>query len=48
MQEDGTYVTNGWKQDNEKWYYFDENSLMVTSQETPDGYYVNSEGVWEQ
>ncbi|RJW46159.1 choline-binding protein [Clostridiales bacterium TF09-2AC] len=48
MQEDGAYVTNGWKQDNEKWYYFDENSLMVTSQETPDGYYVNSEGVWEQ
>lgn len=47
-QEDGSYVTNTWKQINGKWYYFDENSLMVTNQETPDGYYVNSDGIWEQ
>lgn len=46
-QDDGTYVTSSWKEENDKWYYFDENSLMVTNKETPDGYYVNSEGVWE-
>ena len=45
---DGTYVTNAWKQVDEKWYYFNENSLMVTDQTTPDGYYVNADGVWIQ
>ncbi len=45
-QEDGTYVTNAWVQDNGNWYYFNEDSLMVTEQETPDGYYVNSDGIW--
>ena len=47
-QEDGTYVTNAWKQVDGNWYYFDENSLMATDQTTPDGYYVNADGVWEQ
>ena len=47
-KEDGAYVTNAWIQDNGNWYYFDENSLMVTEQETPDGYYVNADGVWMQ
>ncbi|MCH1953304.1 choline-binding protein [Enterocloster sp. OA13] len=45
-QEDGAYVTNAWKQADGKWYYFDENSLMVIDQQTPDGYNVNSDGVW--
>lgn len=45
-KEDGTYVTNAWIQDKGNWYYFDENSLMITNQETPDGYYVNADGVW--
>lgn len=44
--EDGSYVTNAWKQDADgKWYYFDENSLMLINQTTPDGYYVGSDGV---
>ena len=47
-QEDGTYVTNAWKQVDGKWYYFNESSLMVTDQTTPDGYYVNADGVWIQ
>lgn len=47
-QEDGTYVTNAWKQIDGNWYYFDGNSLMVTNQQTPDGYYVNSDGIWMQ
>lgn len=47
--EDGSYVTNAWKQDTDgKWYYFDEASLMVTNQTTPDGYYVGADGVWNE
>ena len=47
-QEDGAYVTNAWKQIDGNWYYFDENAIMVKDQETPDGYYVNADGVWLQ
>lgn len=47
--EDGSYVTSAWKQTADgKWYYFNENSLMVTDQTTPDGYQVGSDGVWIQ
>lgn len=47
--DDGSYVTNDWKQDADgKWYYFDESSRMVTEQTTPDGYYVGADGVWVQ
>lgn len=46
---DGNYVTNGWKQTNDgKWYYFDATSRMMTSVTTPDGYYVDADGVWDQ
>ncbi|HFL3190044.1 TPA: hypothetical protein ACG3IT_003837, partial [Clostridioides difficile] len=35
------------KQDTDgKWYYFGGDSLMVTSQTTPDGYHVDKDGVW--
>lgn len=45
---DGSYVTNAWKQDsNGKWYYFNEASLMVVNQNTPDGYYVGNDGIWD-
>ena len=45
--EDGSYVTNAWMQDSDgKWYYFNESSLMVTNQTTPDGYYVDFDRVW--
>ena len=46
--EDGSYVTNTWKLINGNWYYFDENSLMLANQNTPDGYYVDSEGIWKE
>lgn len=46
--DDGTYVTNAWIEDNGKWYYFGEDSFMLKEQDTPDGYYVNSDGVWVQ
>lgn len=45
---DGSYVTNSWKQDADgKWYYFNENSQMMSAATTPDGYYVDSDGVWD-
>lgn len=44
---DGSYVTNGWKQTADgKWYYFDESSLMLKDATTPDGFYVDDNGVW--
>lgn len=44
-QEDGAYVINAQKQIDGNWYYFDENTIMITNQETPDGYYVNADGI---
>ena len=41
-------LSNVWKQIDGNWYYFDENAIMVKDQETPDGYYVNADGVWLQ
>lgn len=44
---DGSYVTNAWKQTADgKWYYFDESSLMMKDAVTPDGHYVDADGVW--
>ena len=51
---DGTYVKNDWE-----WidgngdgiaecYYFDEDGWMLTDTTTPDGYYVNENGMWMQ
>ena len=47
-QADGSYVTNGWFQAPDgKWYYFNENSIMLASTTTPDGYYVDASGAWD-
>ena len=46
-QEDGTYLTNSWKQDPDgKWYYLNEDGWMLKDTTTPDGYYVDANGIW--
>lgn len=46
-QEDGTYLTNSWKQDPDgKWYYLNEDGWMLKDTTTPDGYYVDGNGIW--
>ena len=47
MQADGSYLTNGWAQSADGgWYYLGADGLMLTSQSTPDGYYVDENGLW--
>lgn len=47
---DGTYLTNCWYQSPASglWYYMGADGYMLTNTTTPDGYYVNGEGVWTQ
>lgn len=47
---DGTYLTNAWYQspDSGLWYYMGADGYMLTNTTTPDGHYVNAEGVWVQ
>ena len=42
----------GWFQINGKWYYFKDVSdgtrgIMLRNQKTPDGYFVDENGVWK-
>ena len=47
-QEDGTYLTNAWRQDsNGIWYYLNEDGWMLKDTNTPDGYHVDAKGVWD-
>ncbi len=47
---DGTYLTNSWYQSPASglWYYMGADGYMLTNTTTPDGYYVNADGVWMQ
>lgn len=40
------YMVTGWVLWKEKWYYLGSDGAMLTSTTTPDGYYVNFDGVW--
>ena len=44
LKPDGTYVTNGWLQLDDKKYYMDENGVKLKDTVTPDGFYVNADG----
>lgn len=43
---DGSYPVNTWQEIGGKYYYFDGNGYMLSNTITPDGYYVNADGVW--
>ena len=43
----GNMIT-GWVQTNGLWYYCDASGAMLTNTYTPDGYYVDGNGVWRQ
>ena len=48
-QEDGTYLINSWKQGQDgKWYYLNEDGWMLKDTTTPDGFYVDADGVWDE
>lgn len=40
------YMQKGWVKVGDYWYYLDANGCMWFSTTTPDGYYVNQDGVW--
>ena len=46
MQADGTMATNKWIQWYNKWYYVGSDGAMYANRYTPDGYWVNANGVW--
>lgn len=45
---DGTYLINRWYQSPTSglWYYMGADGYMLANTTTPDGYYVNGDGVW--
>ena len=43
------FRSNSWKQDPDgKWYYLNEDGWMLKDTTTPDGFYVDENGVWQQ
>lgn len=42
----GAMATNRWVQTGGLWYYVGSDGAMLTNTTTPDGYYVNADGVW--
>ena len=49
-RSDGSYLVNEWFQSSASglWYYMGADGYMLTNTTTPDGYFVNSDGVWVQ
>lgn len=44
----GYFAASTWIEDTDgKWYYFDMGGYMKTDYDTPDGYHVGSDGVWD-
>lgn len=42
------YMRTGWILYKDAWYYCGESGAMLVNTTTPDGYYVNGDGVWVQ
>ena len=48
MQADGTMAKNKWIKWYNKWYYVGSDGAMYANCYTPDGYWVDSSGLWVQ
>ena len=46
IQQDYTYVTNGWKWIDEYCYYFGPDGYVLTNCVTPDNFTVDQAGIW--
>lgn len=46
LKDSGAMAT-GWIKDNGKWYYLVSSGNMLSNTRTPDGYYVDANGVWK-
>ena len=50
LDADGRMYTSAWIARDSKldvWYYVNEDGLMLTDTTTPDGYYVDAQGIWQ-
>lgn len=48
IQKNGYYLANTWYEDTDgKWYYFNLAAVMAVNTDTPDGYHVDENGVWD-
>lgn len=45
MNDDGSFIKDGWHQIDSKWFYF-SNGIILTNTTTPDGYRTDANGVW--
>ena len=46
LKDSGSMAT-GWVKDSGKWYYLASSGNMLRNTRTPDGYYVDANGVWK-
>lgn len=48
FDENGLMQSNQWAMDGGNWYYLGSDGRLMTNSYTPDGYYVGSDGIWDQ
>lgn len=46
QEDDGSNPKDSWRHINNYWYYFWPNGYLAISTRTPDGFYVNGDGIW--
>jgi len=46
MEDSGAMNSSSWLKYNGLWYYLGSDGKMLTNTTTPDGYALNSDGVW--
>ena len=46
--QNGSMATNQWVLTGSYWYYVGADGIMLTDTTTPDGYYVDGDGIWRK